>query len=459
MSLAACMSPTRQTVGQPEGAFDKPSDVASLGLRPSAAAAAAAAVAVAGCRPRSSGQAATRTAPSAVSAVLDRTPVEVLVEVFRHLDMRSAFCLAAADKRFANIFATNRASIVLSIAAREFSPLNGLLQVVKAAPADLGVPWGTWLDKRIRRRNVVLCPGGTIPAHCPGNTAAMRIVCAEARVEDADIDRVVAVCRVVRGWERIFPQHRFNASPLMTRSLTPRENARLRRALYHWMRYAYYFHGDLPRPSLFSPWGRDVRINQLRTLSNSELGELKDLWRTVEDIIELTMCPSIDNVRIGADYELSEKDAARIGWGEQRENRIVVKTMSKLAPDELLHYVENAHKYTKMRLIQDVRQRHPHFEYDTESLTAVLSCVGMERWRRMQVAFPSVAQQCSNGLCLPVFTRISGACRGGILDWDDPETEEGYARIGEMTGHNLDWRPQEDHIGYRMEIPTGLLNP
>lgn len=86
----------------------------------------------------------------------------------------------------------------------------------------------------------------------------------------------------------------------MTRTLTRREKYRLRRALYKWMRYAYYFHGDLPRPSIFSPLGNDMRLNQLRALPNSELGELRDLWRTAEDIVELKICPSIVNVRIGA---------------------------------------------------------------------------------------------------------------------------------------------------------------
>ncbi|ERS94966.1 hypothetical protein HMPREF1624_08678 [Sporothrix schenckii ATCC 58251] len=245
----------------------------------------------------------------------------------------------------------------------------------------------------------------------------------------------------------------------MTRSLTSRENFRLRRALYHWMRYAYYFHGDLVRPNVFVPSGRDIRINQLRSLSNSELGELKDLWRTVEDIIELTMCPSIANVRIGADFELSEKDAARIGWGEQRENRIVVATMSKLSPDELLYYMENSHKFTKLRLIQDIRQRHPHFEFDTESLTIALSCVIHERWRRMQTEFPAMTQPSSGTLCLPVYTRMMGQCHGGILDWDDPAMEAYCARIGEMIGLNLDWRPEESFFRSRPEIPTGLLNP
>ena len=285
MSIAACISASRGAHGTTEGVFKQPAAVVDVG-RPSPAPIV------------NSGTQGDKAA--SVPTVLDRTPVEVLVQVFQQLDLASAFGLAATNKRFASIFAANRASIVLSIVREEFSPVSGLLQVVKSSAVDLTYPWGTWLDKRVRRKNIVLCPGGTLPAHCPGHTAAMRITCAETSIDNSDIDRILAVCRVVKGWERVFPQHRFNASPTMTRSLNRRESFRLRRALYHWMRYAYYFHGDLPRPNLFVPSGRDIRINQLRALSNSELGELKDLWRTVEDIIELTICPSITNVRIGA---------------------------------------------------------------------------------------------------------------------------------------------------------------
>lgn len=283
------MTPSRAAHGTSEGAFGNTGNIVGIGRLPPMSIPAGTVY-----------ETKTTNSPTTARTVLDRTPVEVLVEVFQHLDMASAFSLAATNKRFSGIFAANRTAIVLRIAQEEFSPFDGLLQVVKASPADLTIPWGTWLDKRIRRQNAVLCPGGTLPKHCPGHTAAMKISCAETRVENTDIDRILSVCRTVRGWERMFPQHRFNASPVMTRSLTERENFCLRRALYHWMRYAYYFHGDLVRPNLFVPSGRDIRINQLRALSNSELGELKDLWRTVEDIIELTMCPSIANVRIGA---------------------------------------------------------------------------------------------------------------------------------------------------------------
>ncbi len=199
------------------------------------------------------------------------------------------------SKGFATIFAAHRASIILPVVAAEFSPFTGLLQVIKAAPEDLNTPWGTWLDKRIRYQNTVLCRGGSMPQDYLPRAGA---VCTETTLDKSDIDKILSVCRVVRGWERIYPQNRFNASPVSTRSLVPRENERLRQALYTWMRYAYYFHGELARPNLQVPSGRDPRANQLRVLPNSELRALQDLWHTVKDVIELKLCPSVESIRI-----------------------------------------------------------------------------------------------------------------------------------------------------------------
>ncbi len=236
--------------------------------------------------------------PWAVSRVLGRTPVEVFIEIFKHLDLSTAFSLSMTSKRFAAIFAEHRASIILPIVETEFSPFTGLLQAAKAAPDDLNTPWDTWLDKRIRHKSTILCHGGSMPeGRLP---RASGITCKTAVLGPSDIDNVLAVCRVVRGWESIFPQHRFHAAPLSTRSLTPPENERLRRALYVWMRYAFYFHGELPRPSSQVPLGRDQRVNQLRVLSNSDLRALQDLWITVEDVIGLKLCPSTHGVRVDA---------------------------------------------------------------------------------------------------------------------------------------------------------------
>ena len=231
-------------------------------------------------------------------SVLQSTPVEIILEVFKHLDLKTAFRLGRVNKAFHAILKEFRVSILLSIMKTEFSPFAGLLQVVKASPLDLDDPWGTWLGKRVRRNNKILCEGAALPKDLFFYGSEPK--CREVVLSDSDVNHLLEVCRVVKGWERIFPQHRFQASPVATRSLTDQENERLRRALYTWMRYSYYFHADLRRPNLYIPAGNDLRANFLRILSNSELRELKDLWLTVEDIVELKLCPSTDNVCINA---------------------------------------------------------------------------------------------------------------------------------------------------------------
>lgn len=385
------------------------------------------------------------------ASILDETPVEVFVEIFKHLGLKGAFNLAATNRRFAAIFATHKTSILLPIVEVEFSPFSGLLQVVKASHEDLYVPYGTWLDKRIRTKNAVLCEGGKLPDDTAGNLFGTR--CKDVVLESRDMDRILEICKVVKGWERIFPQHRFHASPLATRSLEPQENERLRRALYAWMRYAYYFHGDLPRPNLYEPAGNDPRVNQLRAMSNTELRGLRDLWLTVEDIVELKLCPAVDHIRIGSDYDVPDKVAACIGWGEQRENQVVVATVCKLSPAEMLHYLDNLHEYPKTKLIRAIRQSHPRFESDTQSLGSALECVTFERYRRAETQFPSAV-----ALWLPMYSRAFGEGHGGILDWGSTEAEEECAKMGEMTGLNLSWRSDEAFIHRRPEIPPGLLD-
>jgi len=153
---------------------------------------------------------------------------------------------------------------------------------------------------------------------------------------------------------------------------------------------------------------------------------------------------------------LSEQAASRIGWGDARDNLSVVATVCKLCPEEILYYLENSHLYPKARLIQDIRQRHPTFEADTESLSGALACVELERRSMARDGFPSL-QSTNAPLYLPMYSRDYDGCHGGILDWGHAE-EEDCATIGEMTGMGIEWGP-EVRIVHRREMPNGLLDP
>jgi|SRR3569833_258681 len=160
-------------------------------------------------------------------------------------------------------------------------------------------------------------------------------------------------------------------------------------------------------------------------------------------------------MKTNQDFELSEKDAARIGWGEARENETIRATIAKLGPDELLHYLENRHRFSKTMLVREIRQKHPHFEFDIESLGSALACVEFERCRRARAVHPSTLQDYAT--CLPMYSRMLGDCGGGVLDWEDAEAQQECASVGEMAGLNLDIRPDESFIN-RPEIPPGLLH-
>lgn len=227
---------------------------------------------------------------------LELVPTEVFVEIYKHLNLSSALSLAATSRRAAAVFRSYRTSIVLEVIQEEFSPAEELLQLVAMSPCDLQTPWGTWLNKPLRRHKTLLCEGGTLPEGWPAATGEHSS--RDMQLQDEHVERLIATCKVVKGWERLYPQYRFHDVPLSKRSLTATESERLRRALYAWMRYAYYFHGDLPRPLPYIATGTDVRINQLRCLPNRRLRELQDLWMTVQDVIEVKLCPSIETIRV-----------------------------------------------------------------------------------------------------------------------------------------------------------------
>ena len=138
-------------------------------------------------------------------------------------------------------------------------------------------------------------------------------------------------------------------------------------------------------------------------------------------------------------------------------------TFTKLQPAELLHYIDNLHRYPRASLIRHVRQKHPSFERDVESMSCVLHQVAQERYSRLQQLtfreigmlffkpFGCIAERSST-------MKATEGLDGGILDWDDPEAEALAESIGEMAGCELDWRP-EGYIPYRQQTLRGLMDP
>lgn len=210
-----------------------------------------------------------------------RIPVELALKIFETLDLESAFRLSETCQILHRVFRAHNETLVLSILAVELNPFDDLLQHIVQKDEDLTVPLGPCLRRRIYHRGKLVSEGEK-PASSDGHTLLQPV-----SLDQEHFRRLVSAYRLVKNWEQLFPQYRFRHCVSDCRELRPHEKDRLRGAIYRWMSYAQYFHGDFKRPSKFLPVARsmDIRCMKLRVLSNAELIELEDLWDTVVSMV------------------------------------------------------------------------------------------------------------------------------------------------------------------------------
>lgn len=214
------------------------------------------------------------------------------MKIVELIDFGSVLSLIRADKRFRDIYEGNRGHILLSILQTELSPFDEALQIITFKPEDIEVPLGPCLRRRIYHRNKVVCEGEDPQ---PGD--ADHALLPPAVLDESHFDRLLGLFETIKAWEQLFPRYRFHPAS-DCRELHPNESTRLRAALYRWMSYAQFFHGELPRPNSFVPQqgSTDVRCKRLRLLSDHELYELDDLWETVQRMVRGDICPSTETV-------------------------------------------------------------------------------------------------------------------------------------------------------------------
>ncbi|KAI8298760.1 hypothetical protein K4K59_002583 [Colletotrichum sp. SAR11_240] len=287
---------------------------------------------------------------------LEGLPLEIIFDIYQQLDVRSIFSLAKVNTLFHGLLKKNRAVILLPVLQREFSPFDELLQVYTASDQDLGQYGDTFQPRRVVFRRfpgdvsgVTLSQGGVRSESAPspeqvlftrilnnGKSLSATTLPAprSVAVNDRDFDSLLKYCLVVRRWEELFPQLHWFSTPEDCRQLKDSEKFRFRRALYRWWLYAFYFHGELPRPRGGHP---EAFVNDIQDMSS--------LDRMIENTI--------------------------------RER--IVDTYAKLDPRDLMFYFENLFNYPRKRLVTDVNLRHPNFSRDQESLEAAVQAVVDER--------------------------------------------------------------------------------
>lgn len=222
-----------------------------------------------------------------------RMPVELILRMFEVSDLRSALNLARTNKTFKMVWDGHREHIIMSVLRAELSPFDDLLQLVVSEPNDIYIPLGPCLRRKIYHMGRSCSKGETLL----GPDEWAHVLPPRVTMTGEHFDRLLNLYKVIKGWEQLFPRHRFEKAS-DRRELHPHESERLRAALYRWMSYAQYFHGDLPRPNRFIPqkYSTDIRCKRFRLLSDTELHEFHDLWETVQKIVRCEICPSTEAV-------------------------------------------------------------------------------------------------------------------------------------------------------------------
>lgn len=242
------------------------------------------------------------------SVGLTDMPMEILFDIYHHLDTSSIYKLSLSNRFFQELFQHKKSTILLPVLMREFSPFDELLQIHTASADDLlSTAGGLYAPRRVVFKRYI-GDTGLVLARGPSETRGFTQVVGTRKpaastamektviITDKDIRPILGLCQLTRKWEELFPSMRWFYEPESCRGLRPHENERFRRAFYRWWLYGIYFHGDLPRPrvGLPEPFIDDLRASLMRRHSTSELLEVMDLVETMKDVILHYICPRLD---------------------------------------------------------------------------------------------------------------------------------------------------------------------
>ncbi|KAG5970083.1 hypothetical protein E4U58_000784 [Claviceps cyperi] len=348
--------------------------------------------------------------------------IEILLEVYQHLDLHAISKLSISNTEFYHFFQRHKISILLPVLQRDFSPFDEFLQAFTASAGDVA-DGGQYKPRTILFKRfagdagLVLSGGVQVPAASGDAQVSKTSTMANMSqmstpavfLTERDIPGLLKQCRVVHEWEDLFPHMRWYYQPEDCRLLRPHERIRFRRAFYRWWMYGVHFHGDSPRPRVGhpEPGVNDIRTSQMRYHSTAELLELMDLLETVRDVIVQYICPRLDPTwqHHPAQPVLIETTSRCHSLITSRNDQSrwsrIVKTYAKLSPETLLYYFNNIYSYPRKRLMTEIRLGHPNFVFDQESTQIALRCALDERhWLENRVI-------------------LADHGGGGILDFDD----------------------------------------
>ncbi|EFQ32930.1 F-box domain-containing protein [Colletotrichum graminicola] len=364
---------------------------------------------------------------------LEGLPLEIIFDIYHQLDVQSIFSLAQVNTLFHGLLKRHKAAILLPVLQREFSPFPELLQVFTASDHDIVKYGDTFQPRRVVFRRfpgdmagVTLSQGGRQHNQSgpPEHRALSKLLVGGKPVRisslpsprsvtlvDRDLGRLLKYCLVARRWEELFPQLHWFTTPEDCRQLSAAEKHKLRRALYRWWLYAFYFHGELPRPRSGQPepFVNDVRTSHMRLYPTCELMEIRDLFMSMKNLVRHYIYPNLEQ-----NLEPIDASSPLETMIETSIRERIVDTYAKLDPGDLMFYFENLFNYPRKRLVTDVNLKHPAFSQDQESLVAAVQAAADERpW---------------------LYDTPDLSTTGGIVDTGDDNVDERLSRDGNNDG-------------------------
>uniref|UniRef100_A0A5C6GI53 F-box domain-containing protein n=1 Tax=Metarhizium rileyi (strain RCEF 4871) TaxID=1649241 RepID=A0A5C6GI53_METRR len=298
------------------------------------------------------------TATSKLYACLAGLPVEILLDIYQHLDLRSIFELSLTNTEFFIFFQRRKSDIIIPVLKRDFSPFDEFVQVYTASAGDIACG-GIYKPRKVVFHRFggdigVVLSNGASTSSLTGKAAddkftkviharhALKAPCPSSDIvllTALDLNGLLKQCRIVREWEELFPQMRWFYQPESCRLLRPHEQ-----------------------------------------------------------IFVQTSLPGV----------VDRSQSLATSWNDQSHWGRIVKTFAKLGPEDLLYYFNNIYSYPWIRLIKEIKLRHPDFTCDQESIQIAVRCALEERnWRDKKV-------------------NLAEHDVGGIIDFDDDRDEDRF---------------------------------
>ncbi|KAK1761135.1 hypothetical protein QBC47DRAFT_22220 [Echria macrotheca] len=431
---------------------------------------------------------------------LQDMPVEIAIAILQHLDIEAVDSVQKTSRRFRKIVETNWTVILRPIIDSEMTPIGSFMHVLtifnsmtptNTAKHHLAMYYedvdsledGSASDEVENDIDSNSDSSGeddtssSIEAisdddeETPGNIDDLLTLTTRPVPERAGVgnDRlpdqwaaglsfftVMKACRLTKAWEKEFHRLRF-ACPHHRRTLQTHELQRLRHGLYVWWRYASSFH-DTAQPLGDEHSDSTVaRMEFVRQFSTSQLHEIRDMWETIKSAVGREICPSIAAVQRQSGNVLSWAEAARVGWGDQGENLLILGTLMKLRPEDILYLLVHRHRFaTKASIIQFARFKNPWIEDSVETLTDSVQWALWERERQLVVEYgPRALDRRWYFPPRGYFPRPWG----GIVDYKRAESEQLRDVYNRDTGAGVTYWIDE-HGGLRRYVglvPTGRL--